>query len=109
MAVTEYVYKNRDNPVVLTVKSSNSTTPLNGVTRMTVELIEARLTFDSDLVATDITWTDTTFTLSLNDKLVSGSQRAIVVAYDPAHPDGQVISHPDGPSESRLTLLFLMG
>ena len=108
MAITERIYKARDNKAEILVAFDDSATPLQGVTRITCELQPAGVTVDSDIDAAAITWQATgevVFDFGAVD--ATGLQRATLVAYDPSHVDGQAIAHPQAPGEQTLIFRFL--
>lgn len=108
MAVLERVYRSHDNLVVLTVEYDDTATPLQGVTRITCALSPAGVTVDSAVDSTAVFWTPGgQITLDFGDVAAYGQQRAELVAYDPVHPVGQVLTHPLGPTEQQLTLEFV--
>lgn len=103
----ESVYQSHDNPSVVTVSSTDSETPLAGVTRITCELVSAGILIDSAVEPTDIAWTDTQITFDIGDYAATGTQKAVIVAYDPVHPDGQVIAHPNGPAATHVSFKYI--
>ena len=107
MAIIEQVFISRDNPAVVTVGSTDSATPLSGMTRITCELVGAGITIDSATSPLAIVWTDTQITFDIGDQAATGNQKAIIIAYDPAHPQGQVIAHPKALAASNLTFKFI--
>lgn len=86
--------------------------PLAGVDRMTCELLDAGVTVDTKDSPNAITWEDDGTILinmsqhNFNGEIPTGKQDCKLVAYDPTHPTGQVISHPDG-DNIRLELTFI--
>ena len=89
-----------DNTAVIDVTLKGNATPLTGVTRMTCKLASGDL-IDSDVSSNAITWTEAgevTFDFSEHTftTIPTGREQAMLVAYDPTHPDGQVVTHKDG-------------
>lgn len=103
----ESVFQSHDNPSVVTVSSTDSATPLLGVTRITCELVSAAILIDSDTLPLAITWTDTQIIFDIGDQEATGTQKAVIVAYDPAHTDGQVIAHPNGPTATHVSFKYI--
>ena len=109
MSATERIYIGRDNEAKVRFRVPGLDNPLQGVTRMTVALSPAGITVDSAVNADRITWTSNgTMTLSLGAVAATGTQQAIVTAYDPTHPGGQTMAHPEG-ENNRLELEFISG
>lgn len=107
MSATERIYIGRDNEAKVRFRVPGLANPLQGVTRMTVALDPAGITVDSAVNADRITWTaDGSVTLKLGAVAATGTQQAIVTAYDPDHTGGQVYAHPEGDT-NRLVLEFL--
>ncbi len=99
-----------DNTAVVSVSIEGEATPLAGVTRITCELQPADVTVDSDVSPNAITWTaEGEITLDFAEhsfaSIPTGTQRCKLVAYDPAHPNGQVLAHRNG-EDNQLTVIF---
>lgn len=108
MATTERVYKSRDNKAEILVAFDDSATPLQGVTRITCELQPAGVTIDSDVDATAITWQASgEVVFDFGAVVAFGTQTAELVAYDPGHPGGQTLAHPNGDTDQRLVFVFV--
>lgn len=105
MAITENVYCGRSNKATVQVEIKDSdgnidASPLSGVTRMVCDFVESGVVVDvSDNSPTSqIYWQDdgtVVFDFGSLDGL-KGLQKATLVAYDPAHPNGQVICYSEG-------------
>lgn len=104
MSATETIYKSDsgifENTAVIDVTLAGNATPFAGVTRMTCKLASGDL-IDSDISTNAITWTDSgevTFDFSEHTftTIPTGKEQAMLVAYDPSHPNGQVVTHKDG-------------
>lgn len=105
--IRETVYKGRDNPAIVPLASTKSSTPLAGVTRVVCTLSPSGVVVDSAVDAAAITWTGTAFTFVLGDYPASGVQAATVDIYDPLHPDGQTVIHPQSHSAGKLAFVFV--
>ena len=100
MATTEIVYKNRDNPNVVSFFEDNSAMDFSSVTRVVLKLYDrygvAKYTEDSNTSPTLLSWATNQITFTINDiSLDAGNYSAEVYIYDSSHPDGQVIAHPE--------------
>lgn len=108
MAKIERVYKSRSNKAEILVGFNDSATPLQGVTRITCELQPAGITVDSDIDATAITWQSTGEVLfDFTAVAARGRQNAELMAFDPTHPAGQVLTHPLGDADQQLVFVFI--
>ncbi len=99
MAITEIVYKNRDNPNVVSFYEDNVAMDFTSVTRVVLKLFNRTLvlqhTEDSANSPILISWATNQITFNINDlALADGSYQAEVIIYDSSHPGGQVITHP---------------
>jgi hypothetical protein len=99
MITTEIVYKNRDNPNVVSFFEDNVAMDFSSVTRTVLKLynnnLALQLTEDSDNSPSLISWATNEITFNINDLVISnGRYQAEVIIYDSSHPNGQVIAHP---------------
>lgn len=108
MSSRQYIYKTADNPVWVTFGKVGIDSPLAAVTRITVELIQDGQTIDSNTPGL-ISW-NTSGRIELDFRTINaaGEQDTKMRAYDPDHPNGQVIAHPES-DDMRLTLVFVDG
>lgn len=105
--MTEIVYRGHDNRASITVLMDGAPMDFSTVTRMTLELPRADVVVDSDQHPGAIDWSGGAglIEFDLGDlSLPCGLHRAILVAYDPLHPNGQVIAHPAG-AELRIRVV----
>lgn len=105
--VVEVVYLGRDNPIAIQLSEDGQVLDLSGITRMTLEVAGHGVVVDSAENSSGIIWEgpDGVIRMNLGDAEVPpGVYAATIVAYDPLHPDGQVLVHPCGAS---LTLRFV--
>ena len=105
--MTEIVYRGHDNRASITVLMDGAPMDFSAVTRMTLELQGQGVVADSDVDGGLIDWSAGAglIEFDLGDlSLPCGLHRAILVAYDPLHPDGQVIAHPAG-AELRIRVV----
>lgn len=114
MSANEIIYKSAsgiyENTAEIQVTLEGNAQPLLNVSRITCKLTNGEL-IDSDISPSAITWTDEgviTFDFAEHSFTATptGRQQAMVVAYDPAHTDGQVITHSKG-EENRLAFSFV--
>ena len=93
----EYVYKNRNNPNIVQFALDGAAIDFTAVTRMVLSFDESdTIIADTDLDASLMTWDasgNVTFNLWTLDLPDGFSSAATLIAYDPAHLDGQVIVH----------------
>ena len=93
---TETIYKDRDNPVTSEIKEDGVAMDFSAVTRMTLYLHGSGVTFDTDVAASLINWSIGSGKVQFNindESIAAGSYRGRLVAYDPTHTDGQVLTH----------------
>lgn len=105
--MTEIVYRGHDNRASITVLMDGAPMDFSTVTRMTLALRGHDVLIDSDQDAGAIDWSGGAglIEFALGDlSLPCGLHRAILVAYDPLHPNGQVIAHPAG-AELRIRVV----
>lgn len=111
MNTTEIVYKNRDNPNVVSFSEDNVAMDFSAVTRVVLKMYNRNLalqhTEDSISSPALISWATDKITFNINDiALVDGIYGASVVIYDSAHPNGQAVAHPSSPVD-RLYFRFV--
>lgn len=99
MATTEIVYKNRDNPNVVTFYEDYVAMDFTSTTRVVLKLYNSnrvlQATVDSNSSPSLISWSGSDITFNLNDLVLNSAiYQAQVIVYDSSHPDGQVIAHP---------------
>jgi len=114
MSANEIIYKSAsgiyENTAEVQVTLDGTNTPLAGVTRITCQLSGGEL-IDSAVSTSAITWIDEgVITFDFAEHTFSetpvGRQHAMLVAYDPIHPDGQVVAHKQG-EDNRLAFTFV--
>lgn len=93
------IYRGRDNEESISVRQNGVLVNFSPVTRMT--LLAGGILFDSAIDSTLINWSGNdgkkiTFKIGAST-IPLGLHGAVLVAYDPLHPNGQVIAHPAGP------------
>lgn len=91
------VYNNSDRPCKITISDNSGPVDFSAATRMVLSFRESDLIADSDVDADLIMWDafgNVTFNLG-NLGLEKGFYTGLLAVYDPAHPDGQVITHPE--------------
>lgn len=97
--MTEIVYRGHDNKASVIVSQDGQPMDFDAVERMTLALRGHDGLIDSDNDADAIDWSEgggkIVFALGPFD-IKPGTYDATLVAYDPAHPAGQVIAHPSG-------------
>lgn len=109
--ITELVFLGRDNEnelIIETLGADGNTVPADfgGVTRMVLSFAGSAAVVDSDTDNVSINWTADGFvSLRLGEFGITPSKyMATLVAYDPAHDDGQVIFHA---AEGRVQFWFI--
>lgn len=98
--VTRITYLDRDNHFTITVHQDNE--PVNFSQATSIELI-----VDGTIITQGIEWNaQGVLTFDIGDEnLTPGTYRPMLVAYDPLHPDGQVIFDKDAPAELVLVVV----
>jgi len=94
--ITEIVYKNRDNPNSVLVKQNNVALDFSTITRMVLSFGGNNAIADSDVNSDFINWFDNgvvEFNIGGLDITTAAPLSATLIAYDPSHSDGQVITH----------------
>lgn len=75
---------------------------------MVCELSPSGVVIDTATAPDAISWTEGgEVTFDFGDQDATGLQRAELVAFDPAHPVGQVLAHPSAGIECQLSFLFI--
>jgi len=91
------VYNNSDRACQIEITQDGEPVSLTSITRMVLTFRESSIIADSSNDADLITWNSAgiiTFSLGLLG-LAVGAYTGLLIAYDPSHPNGQVISHPN--------------
>jgi hypothetical protein len=99
MTLTEVVYKGRDNPNSITVEQDGLPLDFSAVTRMTCAFTGSATVADSDENSSLFDWDQGGGKIEFNFNdldIPAGNRHATLIAYDPVHPDGQVIAHECG-------------
>jgi len=99
MTLTEVVYKDRDNPNSIIIEQDGVPLDFSAVTRMICSFTGTDAVADSEVTASLFDWGQGggKIEFNFNDLDVpAGNRHATLIAYDPAHPDGQVIAHECG-------------
>lgn len=95
----ELVFKNRDNPNIVSFSEDNVAMDFTNTTRVVLRLYNRNFvlitTVDSASSPSLITFATDKITFNINDLSVAdGVLEAEVVIFDSSHPLGQVIAHP---------------
>jgi len=96
--VVETVYKLRDNPNTVTFEEDGVVIDFSSATRMVCEFSNSVIVADSSVTAALFNFTSSVGVVifNFNDLAISGKQVATLRIYDGAHPDGQILTHPEG-------------
>lgn len=100
----ETVYLGRDNPVKLQLVDSITSTPLDFTSVSKFELVlrlsgETDIAFDSDMNPAVFDWSEGSGKVNLylgQEPIAESIRMARLIAYDPAHPNGQTLIHEAG-------------
>jgi len=93
--ITELFFLGRDNENVLEITADGKPLDFSGVTRMVMKFRGSQTVVDSALNPEMIEWdSQGRVMLRLGElQIIPSKYRATLIAYDPAHDDGQVIFH----------------
>lgn len=89
----ETVYKNRDNPNVITFKEDGIEIDFSAATRMVMSFSGSTITADSDVDSSLFDWLlgSGQVEFNLNGIGISGTVSATLIVYDAGHTNGQVL------------------
>jgi len=105
--LTEIVYKNADNPNIVTFFQDGVPMDFSITSRMVLTFNGAGVSVDSNSNPPRIDWSGGSgeVVFDLGDVAIAkGSYPSTLKVYDGTHPDGQVITHPQG---TGLTFKFV--
>ena len=97
------VFPGRNRPSRITMYQDGQPISFSGVSRMLVTFRESIIEADTDVDSTLINWSTGNGVIIFNFGslgLAEGSYTATLIAFDPAHPDGQPLIYPDSGGES---------
>ena len=94
----EIVYKGRDNPNVIIVKEDGEPIDFTSTSRIVMSFEGTTVVADTWVDPNLVDWSqgDGILEFHLNDLPIESDDRlsVLLIAYDPLHPDGQVLAHP---------------